>query len=689
MTLANLTTAVLSGLNEAQLDTYDYGTTVSYGSNISTAWDYATGAGITVAVVDDGFTASVITNFSSADSESLGTAGLAEPTGATHGTETSAMIGGSGVDGTAVGAAPDATVIGLKVDMGNTSFSEFVDAMQAGGTLASVVNNSWSFGGFGVGEPDQGGASDWYAAVQSAVQTGRDGLGTVIVVAAGNDRQDGNNVGVQPIADDPRVIAVAASTSSGTVATFSNPGAGLLVAAVGLNVTVATPAGVTAVASGTSFSAPTVSAIFTMMLQANPTLGWRDIQEILADSAYAPAPSAAGFTVNGATDWNGGGMQFSNDLGFGVVDANVAVNLARAWTQQSTSANLDTQVVTQSTGFGVAINGSAQSTVADTSSERVQHVQVQLTDTGLLAANTQLVLISPDGTKSVLLNDTGLANGTDETHGMDLSGDAVTSNAFWGENAAGNWTLQVQDTNGTVVGAVQNWNLTVWGDAGAGAAPLVYTPEFALVAAQDAVRTVLVPDATTTIDLIGLTNTTNINLNGGAGMIDGVGVTLQAGLTTANADGSTGMTVITAATAGSTITGGDGITVVYGAGGDDTVVAGLGLTVIWSGADPVMNFTAGSGTSAVQAGSGQTNITEGSGANQLILTNGSSGGLNVVTGFNAGLDTVHLVSYSAGAAAAAFTAQTSDSHGGTLMSLADGSRIDFLGVAHVNQSVFA
>ena len=32
-------------------------------------------------------------------------------------------------------------------------------------------------------------------------------------------------------------------------------------------------------------------------------------------------------------------MHFSEDLGFGVVDANVAVNLARAWTEHSTSAN--------------------------------------------------------------------------------------------------------------------------------------------------------------------------------------------------------------------------------------------------------------------------------------------------------------------------------------------------------------
>ena len=66
-------------------------------------------------------------------------------------------------------------------------------------------------------------------------------------------------------------------------------------------------------------------------------------RRILADSAYDPPQSGAVFTTNGATDWNGGGMQFSNDLGFGVVDANVAVNLALAWTEQLTDTNRSRQ----------------------------------------------------------------------------------------------------------------------------------------------------------------------------------------------------------------------------------------------------------------------------------------------------------------------------------------------------------
>jgi subtilisin-like proprotein convertase family protein len=693
MTTLNTTTHTMiptaTAGNTPQLDGYNYGTTATYGSNVTAAWTYATGAGVSVALIDDGFTAGLINNFDATDSESLGTAGLAEPTGGYHGTTTSTLIGGSGIDGTSVGIAPNASIIGLKVDMGATPLSEFTAALVAGTNTADVINNSWGFGGYGEGETSDASTSTWYAAVDNAVQTGRDGLGTVIVFSAGNDRADANNVGMQPIADAPQVIAVAASQANGTVASFSNPGAGLLVAMDGSNVAVTLPGGTTALGSGTSYAAPSVSAVTAMMLQANPTLGWRDVQEILADSAYAPSPSAAGFSTNGATDVNGGGMHFSNDLGFGVVDANVAVNLARAWTEQSTSANMDTTTLSQAQSFSVGINGTGVSTVVDASNERIQHVQISLNDTGLLAANTELTLISPDGTKSVLLDNTGMEGTTDETGGLDLTGDQITSNAFWGENAAGTWTLQVTDTNGTVVGTVQNWSLTVLGDAGAGAAPLVYTPEFALLAAQTETRTVVTPDGSNTIDLIGLTSTSQLNLNGGAGMIDGVGVTVQAGLTTVNADGSTGMLDITTATGGSSITGGAGAMVVYGSGGDDTVVAGLGATSIWSQTDTKMTFIAGSGASAVHGGTGETDITEGTGANHLLLSHAHGGGLDVITGFTAGLDTVHLSGYTAGAAVMAIATQVSNGAGGSMLSLADGTRIVFAGIAHVSHSVFA
>jgi subtilisin family serine protease len=670
-----------------QLDGYDYGPTAVYGSNITAAWRHSTGNSVVVALLDDGFdpiTTSLFGDFSAVLSRNFagGDAGdVGEPAGAFHGTTTSGLIGDSGAGGLPVGLAPNATIVGAKVMFGSAPFTTFVQALQYAAATADVINNSWVFNGFGSGEATDPSFAAWYAALQSAVQTGRKGLGDVVTFAAGNDRADGNSVDWQPLNSDPRVIAVAASDADGKVASYSNPGPGLLVTAIGDYVAVPLPGGQTySFGSGTSYAAPTAAAIAALMLSANPKLGWRDVQEILADAAYMPAPSMAGSSFNNGAGWNGGGMHFSTDLGYGVVDANVAVNLARAWNSQSTDANLITAAATQSTAFTVVANGTAESSVVLNANVRVQHVQVGLADTGVLSANTRLVLISPDGTRSVLLNRAGFANGADRTNGLDLSGNLLTDNAFWGENGFGTWTLQVQDIGGAAAGSVQTWGLEIWGDAAATVAPpLVYTPEFASLAAQSLARAVVSGQGsgTSTLDLIALPTTTLVNLNGGAGLIDGVPVTVVPGLRNANADGSTGRVTLIGASGGSELTGGDATTTIIGAG-HDVITAGLGATTIntgaggstvmlsaavldtvisgggdtiWAGAASVsvrdvgargdvihaqagrLSFVGGSGASIVFAGKGTVMVQAGSGGGTFYA--GSAGGSVLTAGSGA------------------------------------------------------
>ena len=825
--------ALPANIAAPQFDSYSYAKGSVYGSNVTKAWQYSSGAAVTVALVDDGFdpaTTATFGNFSAALSRSFaGTSSIAEPAGDFHGTTTSGLIGATGEAKTPEGLAPNATIAGVKVAFSTATIATLAQAEAYAAAVSSVVNNSWGYGGYGAGEPNSSSFSVWYAAIESAVTTGRGGLGDVITFAAGNDRSDANNLAVQPMVADNRVIAVAATDADGLVANYSTPGAALLTSAIGDNVAVVDTGGSgSSVDSGTSYSAPTVAAIATMMLSVNPRLGWRDVQEILADASYVPAPSAAGFSTNGATDWNGGGMHFSNDLGFGVVDANVAVNLARAWTEQSTSANLDVVTVTHGGAVTVGKNATVGSTVADTEAMRIQHVQVTINDSYLPAAWSRIVLISPDGTQSVLVNQIGLSGGADLTGGLDVSGSVITSNAFWGEQAAGNWTLQVQDIGGKSVGTISNWSLTFVGDNAATVQPpLVYTPEFASVA--NASRTVVTAGTSTTIDLIALPGASVINLNGGAGMIDGVAVTVGSGLKNANADGSTGSVTLTGlARGGSELTGGDVSSSISGSGGD-TINAGLGTTTIRTGAGgstvtlsstagSVVTLTSGggdtiyaglayatvtvtgskgdtvfeqgatisfingggastlnegSGTVIVQAGAGggtyyagsagNSHLTAGAGlvtfygeasgdvltaagsaADKLIagagtetlsggistgsitlqagsgtdtmiagkgitafilgtgnsvialggtrdviqVQSGRAGGLDTVSGFQFGLDDLHLVGFASFATTMAINADKSDGHGGTLLTLSDNTRIDLLGVAKVTSLMF-
>ena len=581
---------VPAGLTELQLNSYDYATSRAFGSNIQAAWKLTSGLGAAVAVVDDGFdpaTTNTFAQFSQQLSRNFtgaAASGTGEPAGGFHGTATSGVIGASGANRTPVGIAPNATVVGAKVSFGSGSFSYFIQAEAYAASVAGVVNNSWGFTGYGVGQPGAG-FSTWYAAIQTAVQTGRGGLGTSIVFAAGNDRGAANDLAVQPITADYRVISVAATDAAGNIASYSTPGAANLVSMLGTNVLLAATGGGGSISgSGTSFAAPSVSAVAALMQSINPRLGWRDIQEILADSAYMPPSNAGKFTYDGAADWNGGGRHFSNDYGFGIVDANVAVNLARVWTAQSTSVNMATGTAMQRTPFAIGINATASSTVTVGTNIRIQHVQVTITDTYLPVAWSKITLIAPDGTRSVLLNQTGLVSGRDLTSGLDASGNTITSNAFWGESAIGTWTLQVQDIGGRAVGTISNWSLTFIGDSGLVAAmPLVFTPEFAALAAQNTSRTMINPGRAVTIDAIAMPNATVINLNGGAGMIDGVRVTLGTGLKNANAAGSLGSVTLTGLIAGgSVLSGGDGITVINGYG-HDTIAAGLGTTAINTG----------------------------------------------------------------------------------------------------------
>ena len=71
------------------------------------------------------------------------------------------------------------------------------------------------------------------------------------------------------------------------------------------------------------------------MLEANPDLGYRDVQEIVAHASRHPG--SADWKINAATDHNLGGMLFNDDMGFGIIDA--AVRLAETWQTQHTAHN--------------------------------------------------------------------------------------------------------------------------------------------------------------------------------------------------------------------------------------------------------------------------------------------------------------------------------------------------------------
>jgi subtilisin-like proprotein convertase family protein len=301
-----------------------------------------------------------------AEYQGSGVPGVALVGAALHSSTVAAVLGGAG-DGDGVsGVAPNATLYSEPVNISGTQFqpvstttnsilfAAWLPNLVAGSTEPGygVVNDSWGFQG-----PIFEATS--YTALYDAATMGRGGKGTVVVMAAGNTRTDNTND--SQLDNSPYEITVGGILAPGdTEPKFTTPGASVLVSAPASEIVTSGPndpgiylltvSSQPVVASysgyvsgaGTSFAAPIVSGVVALMLQANPNLTYEDVQQILAYSAvmvdptdstpYSPFYSTGSdWSVNGATNWNGGGLYTSPDYGFGEVDALAAVNLAATW----------------------------------------------------------------------------------------------------------------------------------------------------------------------------------------------------------------------------------------------------------------------------------------------------------------------------------------------------------------------
>ncbi|WP_323123413.1 S8 family peptidase [Burkholderia alba] len=145
--------------------------------------------------------------------------------------------------------------------------------------------------------------------------------GAVVVASTGND---GRPAAQSRPANCRGVVSVASSDRTGRRAWDSNHGGSITLSAPGADVWSTTDAGRTspagdtyASASGTSFAAPQVSGIVSLMLAVNPRLTPARVTQILKDTAR-PSPHASTAT-----------SCLALPPGAGIVDAGAAVSAAR------------------------------------------------------------------------------------------------------------------------------------------------------------------------------------------------------------------------------------------------------------------------------------------------------------------------------------------------------------------------
>jgi subtilisin-like proprotein convertase family protein len=455
--------------------------------NVESAWDTVRGRGVVIGIVDSGLIADhpdLSTNvqedlgydFRDGDDDPSPFLGMPnqqdpqnEPQEDSHGTLVAGVAAGRGFNGIgATGVAPEAGIADIRLIGDYLTDVQEADAIHHRNDVIAIKNNSWGprDNGAALSGPDELAT----AALLDAVTNGRGGLGTILVWSGGNGGRDNDNANKNGFANSIYTIAVGALNDQGKRAIFSEIGSNLLVTAPvgarrgfgavttdlfgddGLNISgyqtdLDDPA-YTQNFFGTSASAPMVSGVVALMLEANPGLGWRDVQEIFVRSSSQVDASAATWLTNAA------GFSFSDEYGAGLADATAAVTMARTWVnlgpQRASARNLQLEEPIEIPDAGappLEHNFSFEGT-----NLRVEQATVRVFVEHSARGEIAVELESPSGTVSQLVG----RNDDDSRGYFDWTFSSVQ---FWGENAGGNWKLRIVD--GVAGNSGQLWQATV------------------------------------------------------------------------------------------------------------------------------------------------------------------------------------------------------------------------------------
>ncbi len=572
------------------------GGTAGVDINVVPVWDDYTGQGVTIGIVDSGVQYThpdLAPNYNtSIDYDAWGRDDDPAPNSsedhatATTGTAAAAANNGTGV----VGVAHGAEVAGFRMDFDSGTQGQIADNM-ARQVDVDISNNSWGYGGYFFDDFDSSTFAASAAGIENAVSAGRGGLGTVFVFAAGNDGDSGQDVNYHSFQNSPYTIAVGAVDNTGARADFSTPGAALLVSAPGVDIVTTDKTGSGGYVSGdyvtidgTSFSSPIVAGTVALMLEANPNLGYRDVQEILGYSARSDKLTGSSWQINGAENWNGGGLHVSHDFGFGLVDAHAAVRLAETWTLQHTYSNLASHSTVAQVNQAINDFQPVYSTitVADTGALQIDHVRVDLDIDHTWVGDLHITLTSPDGTESVLINRPGKTSYNRYGTSRDDIKFEVTSTQYWGENGVGDWTLRVNDAVSGDQGTFNDWTLTLEGDPVTDDDLYVITDEF--VAAGNSGFTIDDSAGTDTVNAAAVTTDTVLNLTPGLmSSIANGSFYLDPATLIENAYTGDGNDQLIGNTADNVLDGGRGDDNLFGGLGNDELIGGAGDDVMEGG----------------------------------------------------------------------------------------------------------
>jgi outer membrane autotransporter protein len=499
----------------------------SLDAGLQAAWQAGyTGQGIVIGIVDSGvegnhedikpnYRADLSRNFSSNATIANQAQGPIDADD-NHGQSVAGVAaarGGNGIGGT--GAAPYASIAGLNVytaeEANDTAkralyvqayyWKSGVDPLTGKITAKPQINiMNHSYGQltpFHVTDDLHG--SDITAALNRTTANG-----IIHVWSAGNERGKANeDTGKDSVLTNSNVIPVAALGSDGKFSDYSNYGSNVFVTApssteggFGITATDRTGADLgynrystentngdssdlfadtayTSTFGGTSSSAPLVSGILALGLEANKLMDVRMAKHVLVQTSTRidvdDASATGGWVKNGAGNW------FNPNYGFGLINAGKFVETVKnvLYVTNQTSCTTGTTNVNEKIGFfdGGANKGTSKEFTLTTAAfssasslrQPLEGVEVDLNFTHTNRGNLTATITSPYATTSRLFNSTKdlAADKQDTASVTDFSWTFLT-NAFWGEdplggtaNTSGKWTITMGDV---VDDNVATWN---------------------------------------------------------------------------------------------------------------------------------------------------------------------------------------------------------------------------------------
>ena len=282
--------------------------------SICSAWNYATGQGIKIAIVDQGielthpdlsencYILSYDTETSSSPSRVYGEHG-------THCAGIAAAVRNNGIF--TVGVAPDAKLISVSNSLSGASVSN----------LANGINWAWNNGADII-------SCSWWCnqsemiedAIDNALFLGRNHKGCIFVKSAGNRHAatspEGSSISY-PGDYRPEVLTVGAIKKTGVRANFSSTGPALDVVAPGVDIYSTVPNGGMAYKDGTSMATPHVAGLAALILERNPRLTGQQVRDIIEKTSKKVGSTSYNINKPNGT-WN-------SYYGYGLVDAHQAL----------------------------------------------------------------------------------------------------------------------------------------------------------------------------------------------------------------------------------------------------------------------------------------------------------------------------------------------------------------------------